>query len=316
MVPLVEKIGRKLHFKLENRNHNHLHEEAVLASLQAFRSEVSKSLNQLRSNAVTNPEILSLSWIHKSFELLRIINRAFAKLSVNIDYPLSKWEFSSVEGYLKYSLSLLEFLNSISSSVSHLGQSRVRLSYALSLLEKSSRLAAERLKAIQPEIHSKKSCRIEVFKEDGEERFGSCKEWAIHQALMVLSSTGFWVCGVALSGLGGDVNPYMEIRNSASEFSNSQLTSLDRSVCEEMAERRGELKEVREVNEAVTSLSAAIAGGEDGGADEQLKMRLEVFGKSLESVESEVNQLFSEVLAGRNQLVGGLSMTKSGAPFT
>ena len=50
-----------------------------------------------------------------------MINKAFAELAVDIDYPMNKWKVDSIEGYLNYTLSLLELLNSMSSSLSHPG---------------------------------------------------------------------------------------------------------------------------------------------------------------------------------------------------
>ncbi|KAK9283126.1 hypothetical protein L1049_011357 [Liquidambar formosana] len=98
---------------------------------------------------------MSLLRIRQCLDLLPVINKAFPKLVVDIDCPISKWEDASAEGYLKYSLNLLEFLNSISSSLSYLGQARLALSHALSLVENSPSLPTGRLKAIQPSGFSK-----------------------------------------------------------------------------------------------------------------------------------------------------------------
>lgn len=111
MVLLLERIS-KLYSKLENHHHHHAADprqsKALSASLEAFQSDVSGCLNRLRLNSKPGSELLSLTWVRQCFGLIPVINRAFAKLVVDIDYPISKWEIASVEEYLKYSLILLE----------------------------------------------------------------------------------------------------------------------------------------------------------------------------------------------------------------
>ncbi|KAH7570603.1 hypothetical protein ACOSP7_018881 [Xanthoceras sorbifolium] len=319
MVVLVGRLS-KIYFKLENHLHHHHHEaatEALLqASLEAFRSDVSVALNRLLlSNSKPGSELLSFAWIQLCFELLQVINKAFAKVVVDIDYPMSKWEASSsVEEYLNYSLCLMELLNSISSSMSHLRQARLSLSHALSLVENSPPMAIERLRAFPTKSNSscKEFKRPENNKEDGDggdRFFGSNKERAVNEALMEVKSIGFWACGVILAGLSGDAKAYVDMRNSGGGFSNSALSSLDSSICEMMLEKKGGvLKEVRELNDSANCLAAALETGESGNqkAAEELQRRLEAFEKVLDNMGSEVDHLFSKLLAGRNQLVDGI----------
>jgi hypothetical protein len=62
---------------------------------------------------------------------------------------MSKWKSRSVEEHLKHSLSLVDLLNSISSSLSHLGQVRLSLAHVLSLVKGSPSLAIEHIKTIK-----------------------------------------------------------------------------------------------------------------------------------------------------------------------
>ncbi|KAA8515623.1 hypothetical protein F0562_018766 [Nyssa sinensis] len=243
----------------------------------------------------------------KYSELLPMINRAFAKLVMEIDHPMSKWEIATIEEYFNYSLNLLELLNSISSSLSHLCQARLSLSHALSILETSSSLAIERLKPIHRENFRN---HFKEGKKETEERSCSGNESVIQQAVIVMRSIGFWVCGIVLSGLCSDVEPYMEMSKSAGEFVNSLLSSI---VCEEIVVKNGVLKEVEEINGAVAHLVAAAgaATGESGSnAAKELERRLEEIEKLLEVVGKDTNHLFSEVLAGRNELLDCLRQQK------
>lgn len=304
MVLLVAKIS-KLYSKLEN--HHHSQSEALSASLEGFQSDVSNCLNKFSSlGSKPGSEILSFPWIQQSFELISLINKAFAKLVVAIEYPASKWEAASVDAYLQYSLNLLELFNSISSSLSHLGQARLSLSHGVILEEKSPALALKTLKAIQPISFNKKLVREKV-----KEASCSGKEEVIHQAIMAMESLGYWVCGIVLSGLSGGEKPYSEMKKlGGGVLKFSSFTRLDASVCEVIVEKKGELKEVKEVNDAVACLVAAIANGKSSDEAKELRRRLEVFERQLEGFGKEVDHLFSEVLSGRNQLLNGFRQLK------
>ncbi|KAJ0039232.1 hypothetical protein Pint_23882 [Pistacia integerrima] len=308
MVLLVQRLS-KLYFKLENHLHHHHHEaEAFQASLQAFESHVSICLTQLSK---PGSEFLSLAWIQKCFQILPSVNKAFAKLVVDIDYPMSKWEENSVEEYLNYSLSLMELLNSISSSISHLGHARLALSHALDLVENSPSSAIERLKTIQMKgsSSSKDSFKETQNKEDGEESSNfSNKEKIVHLALTDIKSVGFWICGVILAGLSGDSEPYLEMIKRLGGLSSSALSDLDSSICE--AINKGVvLKEVKELNDSAARLAAAVEAGNSSDAVEELRRRLEVFEKLMDGLTKEVDHLFSKLLAGRNELLNGIRKT-------
>ncbi|XWS32492.1 hypothetical protein CRYUN_Cryun23aG0163100 [Craigia yunnanensis] len=309
MVLLVERLT-KLYTKLENHHHHHQLEADVLsASLQAFRSDVSNCLNQLLLNPKPGSEILSLSWIQQCFELLPLINRAFTKLVVDIDYSMSSWEVASLDEYLNYGLHLLELLNSVSSSLSHLAHARLSFAHALSLLENSPSWAIKHLKAIQPQSLSK-DFKGHVNKEDGEDKFSSCKERVVNQALMEIKNISFWVCGVVLASLSGEAKPYLEIKQLIARFNSALLIGVDSCISNVIVEKGDGLKEVKELNNAAASLASAIVSGKSSDAAKDLERRLAIFEKQLEALEKQVDNLFSEVLAGRNELLLGVRLRK------
>ena len=97
---VIERLchSLKLSSKLENHHHHHQpSDDALSASLQAFQSDISNSLNQLSSNLKPESEFLSLLWIHQCLELLPNINQAFAKLVMDINYPIRNWDGPSIE---------------------------------------------------------------------------------------------------------------------------------------------------------------------------------------------------------------------------
>ncbi|XP_057458174.1 UPF0496 protein 4-like [Lotus japonicus] len=335
MVLLVEKLS-KLYFKLENRHHHHHHhpqtDELLSSSLHAFQSHVSRFIGQLALDLKPGTDqTLSLTWFQRCFRLFPIINKAFAKLVVDIDYPMSRWENDSIEGYLSYTLSLLQLLNSISSSISHLGQSKLSLAHGLSLLEKSPSLARKHLSAYLnscsglpesillsqkqlggvafPRINSPTNVRVyRVSKhpvkagDDDKARILSGKERIVHEGIKEMKSVGFWVCGVVLSCLYGDARPYMELRKIAGGFESSSVATLDFKISEQLMEKMPMFGEIQELN----SFVAEVAASDEVKRHEEtteLQTKLHEFEKLLDGMSKEVDNLFADVMTQRSELI-------------
>ncbi|KAK4414505.1 hypothetical protein Salat_2863500 [Sesamum alatum] len=308
MVLLVEKLGRALKFPSSSRlEDHHLNSEALWASLSGFRSNVSGFINKILLKP-ENPgrKLLSLTGFKECFELIDVGNRAFAKLVVEIDYPMSRWGGRATDEYLKYTLSLLDLLNSINSSVSHLSQAKISVSHALSMIRDSP--TAKNLKKISGRS-SGKDFRFEGSVRIGE-RPGCEKELVVLQALMVSKKIAFLALGLVLSGCSGDAKPYMEVRKFTGGSDDSLIKVLDSRFCEEVAKIQGTLEEVEEVNSATERLSAASSAGRYGEAAEELKARLETLENSIQGIGKKANKLFSEVLAARNKLLDNIRLTK------
>lgn len=228
--------------------------------------------------------------------MLPVFNNAFAKLMVEIDYPVSKWEAGSIDEYFDYSINLLELLNSISSSLSHLNQDRVSLSHALRIMETSPDLAVERLREIKSHDSVKEFIRTEGDAGHGNGN-GNGKERIFHEAILILKTTGFWVCGVVLSGLKSDSKPIMEI------MVDSSLVALDSIFRKKMMEEGGLVKELERVNESVRLITSSGNGNGDSDVAKELKARLEVLGNGLKGLKEEEEGLFAEIMAARNEVL-------------
>ena len=302
MVLLVQKFA-KFYSKLDNHHHRDRHESEELSTyLEAFRSEISKLIAQLGSNLKPGSENLSLAWIENLFGLLPLVNKAFAKLVVDIDYPMSKWEADSSELYLSYSLILLEILNSISASISWLGKSRISLSHGLNLLENSSSLATKHLKEIPSGGFSINFSKELASENDDEARGFSGKERVIYEAVKELKKIGFWVSGILLSGLCSDSEAYKEMMKMAGGFDNSAVSILDSRISEKLSEKMPILEEVKEINDAVANILGASDPVKNEAAKE-LKTKLDGFEKLLEDLRKEVDDLFGKIMAHRNQSI-------------
>ncbi|XP_065871031.1 protein BPS1, chloroplastic-like [Euphorbia lathyris] len=282
----------KFYSKIDHHHHHH-RPEALPASLQAFRSDVSTCITQLICNLKPGFEI---SWIHQCFQLLPVANKAFAKLVVDIDYRMTNWQARSMEDYLNYTLDLLDLFNSITASISHLSHVRLSMLHALSLLQTSPCSAVEKMKAI-----AFNSPRKEIDRKQGEkERCCSDKESVIVQALIELRSIGLWVCRVVLAILSGDEEIYTQMRKSEGELSSPALVNLDLRVGEILLKKGCSLKEVKELKELSNACGEAI----------EIEMKLEEFEKQLNDIGKQVDRVFSQVLAGRNELLSGIRFRK------
>ncbi|KAG7036596.1 Protein BPS1, chloroplastic, partial [Cucurbita argyrosperma subsp. argyrosperma] len=301
-------LSSSLFSKLEDHHHHRHHEsEAALSlAIQGFLSAISISLSDLGfdSNKSTS-EIISFPWINRCFQLLRIQHRAFAKLIVEIDYPVRKHEASSGEGFFQYTLRLLELLNSISSCIADLSQARLRLSHALSLVESSPSSAIDRLKPIGTSSFKNSSIKGEIGEISVEVK-NSEKESVVNRALTIMKQIGSWVCGLVISGLSGEVEVFMEMRRSTGKLGVSALDRLDFTVHKAICESGARLKEVQEVNDAVELLAASMA---DRKRAEDLQKKLAVLEKETDDFKKEVDSLFSDVLEERTKLLDSLRRT-------
>ncbi|CAN0917264.1 UPF0496 protein 4 [Linum grandiflorum] len=307
---LIQKIN-KLYSKLEKQQQHHDPPLPLLrAALQSFRSKVS-SFVTTKLFLTPNPdaEILSLPWLHTCFQLLPIINQAFANLVIDLDYPMNKWEDKSVQEYLTHSLNLLAILNSISSSIASLGQSRLSLSHALSLVINGSPSSAvlHRLKTTTTATttqlaNSSRKAKDRQENGDGGVKNGSLceREVIIHEALMEMKSVGFWVSSTVLACLSGDSKAYLE--ESVRPVSIACLNGIDSIILKEKEMILA--KEVKDLNDSTARIAAEISSnrGVLGEAGE-MQRKLEVFEKLLDGLRMDVDRLFSEILATRNELL-------------
>lgn len=315
MVILLGHKFPKLYNKLENHNHHHNHHHhdhhheshELSASLKAFRAEVSNLINEIASDSKPGSEILSLFWIQKCLGILPLINKAFTKFTLEVDYPMSKWEVDSIEEYLNYSLCLLELFNSISSSLSHLEKAKLSLIHNLKLVfENSQALAASHhhLKAIQPSCLKTKFGE-ELCEKSHRVRFLKGKELIVNEAVNEMKIIGFWVCGILLSGLCSDVKPYIEVKKMVNGFDGSSIYTIDSKISEGLDEKKLILKEVKDVNDAVDYLLVSSDEVKNDAAKE-LEIKVNKFVEVFDGVKAEVDDLFSKVMALRTELIDQL----------
>ncbi|KAL7158041.1 hypothetical protein ABFS83_02G116400 [Erythranthe nasuta] len=301
MVLLLHKLALPLKFPS-----NHYRSSGdPSASLRNFRSRISGFINQTWSKP--EKHFLSRTGFDKCFELMHTTNRAFAKLVVEINHPVSRWSGKLTESYLSHTLNSLDILNAVSSSVSHLNQAKISISHAVSLIQNSSpppSSAASCLKKIAGE--NPYSCK--KFKSEGlsssssssirfQERpgFENDQESVVLQALVLCKKIVLMVLGAVLSGFCGDAKTYMEIRKLAGGYDDSLIKDLDFRLCQEIQGNIIVMEEVKEVNNAIEEFSVEV-----------LKIRLNELENLIESVEKQANRLFSEILAARNKLLDNL----------
>ncbi|CAK8534464.1 unnamed protein product [Lathyrus sativus] len=289
----------KLLFKKRNQHKCHPQPNEDLSSFHSFQSHVSKLISQLALEL--KPESnLSLSWFQRCFGLLPFINKAFAKLLVDNDYPITQWDVDSIEEYLNYTMSLLELLNSISSSLSHIGQATLSLAHGLNmtLAETEARMY---LKAIQPSGCYRTNFSRHLHTKDKKAKIFSGHKWIVDEGLKEMKSIGFWVCGVLLSCLYGDCKPYMELRKTAGGFENSLVGILDFKISEKLVKKKPSFCEIEEMNNGVALLVDGDEVRHDAAKD--LQGKLCELKKLFDDISQEVDHLFNDVMIQRTKLV-------------
>lgn len=270
---------------MENR-HQYNHREASLeTSLEAFHSTIKFPLFEYGSNSI------SLSWIQNCFDYLFHSKKAFELLVLEIDHPMSKWEIPLIEEYLNYSLRLLDLLNLVKSSIYHVCQTRI--SMTLSLIQRSDPCFIQRLRSIEF-----KSFEINLkLEDDVKERKLSGKDLVIHEALMEMEKNGGLVIGIILSSLSGEAKPYLELKKSEETPKNFE-GFIDKNVV------LNEFKDISEAKDCLISNMETKKIRDNGEEDvKKLEIKLEELQKQLDDIGNKADALFSETLAGRNEVL-------------
>ncbi|KAL6560514.1 hypothetical protein OROGR_004073 [Orobanche gracilis] len=294
MVLLPKKLSRSLKFHSKAGKKD---SEILLASLDDFRSKISNFLKELT--------LLKPGKAQSCFELIIFTHRAFMELENEIDYPMSQWGDNVTNMYLDYTLIFLEKLNLITSSLTHINQTKLSISNALHLIMRNMMTSAPTyLKKLQGNINPKVVGSSSSTGTEKKPSAGSVgKEGVILEALMVLRTIGFYALGSVLSGFWiEDANPCPEIGKAPGWFDDL----LKRSFLE--SENRGPMEKVKEVNRVVERLSEGMYKGKcDEAVCWELKGKLEVLGNCIQGIEKQVNNLFSEVLGSRRKLLDSIS---------
>ncbi|GAU38248.1 hypothetical protein TSUD_119280 [Trifolium subterraneum] len=223
---------------------------------------------------------------------------------------MSQWNVDSIEGYLNYTMNLLELLNSISSSLSHLGHARLSLTHGLNLLEKekSLSLARKHLKAIKLAGCFSTNFGKSFHTQDHKAKIFSGKELIVHEGVKEMKSIGFWVCGVLLSCLYGDFKSYMELRKIVGGFDDSLVATLDSKISDKLVKNKPIFSEIEEINDFVSHLVAGDEVRHD--AAKELQRKLCELEKLFGDISKEVDHLFDDVMSQRSKLMDGFRLKK------
>lgn len=112
----------------------------------------------------------------------------------------------------------------------------------------------------------------------------SQKERVLTEAVDELRSVGLRVCGIVLTGLASD----------ACGFADGGSVQL--------GEKLMVLKEVKEINDAVSDL-VGDDGVKDGDLVVELQKKVDLFQKGLDDLSKEVDEMFNKIMAQRNELI-------------
>ncbi|KAI9112321.1 hypothetical protein K1719_016844 [Acacia pycnantha] len=135
------------------------------------------------------------------------------------------------------------------------------------------------------------------------------KEMVVHEAVNELKRIGFWMCGIFLSGLCSYWKPYLEMRKIVAGFDDSSVFTLDFRISELILIRKMVvLKEIEEINGSVAKLLAAPNAGKLD-ASMELQKQFHELEKLMDDVSKEMDELFGNVMAQRNELIDCFRIT-------
>ncbi|CAN1346975.1 hypothetical protein LINPERPRIM_LOCUS40945 [Linum perenne] len=121
-----------------------------------------------------------------------------------------------------------------------------------------------------------------------------------------MKSVDFWVSSIVLACLSGDSKAYLELEESARRpGSMACLTGIDTIMWGFVKEKEIVAKEVEDLNDSAAKLAAEISSNRGGGVMEAVDMqrKLDVLDKLVDGLTKDVDRLFSDILATRNELL-------------
>ncbi|KAK9683028.1 hypothetical protein RND81_10G113600 [Saponaria officinalis] len=298
MVLLIKKLPNFPH-----KTKHHKLDQSKSIALQTFHSTTSENLHKLFSDHKNglNYASISLTWYIPCIKFIQGMNRAFAKFVKDLDYPLTKWKGNLGEDYFAYTLSMLDALNSISSSISHVGTCRLRLAHAITLISSNPASAIHQLKPIAVE-----KTKALDFKQVSEVKsLDGGKERVVLEAMMKMRSVVSSILKVLIRGLCGERDEEIGSINWG------EFEGFDFGFGGEMIV----VKEIKEVNEVVKKIEGCLVDGKKSKYEaeektEDLKRKLGELESLSEIVSKEIDCLFSEVLHRRNELINCFRLPK------
>ncbi|KAL4203591.1 hypothetical protein AMTRI_Chr01g128720 [Amborella trichopoda] len=94
--------------------------------LQAFESSISNGLDRLSPSSNAS-NIHSLAWLNNALDLLLTIHGGLKTLISEIDVPIKRWSSKTLDQYLNQTLEILDLLNSLSSRLSEIESSHLKI---------------------------------------------------------------------------------------------------------------------------------------------------------------------------------------------
>ncbi|KAE8667852.1 UPF0496 protein 4 [Hibiscus syriacus] len=108
----------------------------LLSLLNTFEATLSKRLEKLVPK--DKGDILSLSWMKLTMELLSEIHCDIMNLITELDLPVTDWDEKWMDVYLDISVKLLDISNAFTSELTRVNQGHLILQYVLHKLESDS----------------------------------------------------------------------------------------------------------------------------------------------------------------------------------
>uniref|UniRef100_A0A7N0T2U5 Uncharacterized protein n=1 Tax=Kalanchoe fedtschenkoi TaxID=63787 RepID=A0A7N0T2U5_KALFE len=297
----------------------------LLAILNSFEERLTLRLRKLKPT--NKDDILSLSWMKLSMELLCETHNDIKALISDLELPICDWESKWIDVYLNNSMTLLDICNTFTSEISRLNQGHLILQCALLKLGSASSVQFARSLSFLDQwkqLICSKNPKVEtctaimatlIETRDLPKVKNSAKGKVLMCAMYGLKTMTVSICSVFIAAFISSSSKLIDLQVPDTLAWAEAFTDLQTTVNREIRNQFSNgtltvLKELEAVDSVVKKLHPMIHQNEGLTKTESLqssisdlKTNSEEFSQGLDQLTKGVDSFFRVVLTGRNALL-------------
>ncbi|GMH17270.1 hypothetical protein Nepgr_019111 [Nepenthes gracilis] len=310
----------------------------LLSLLNRFEETLAGRLR--KHKPTSKDDILSLSWMKFSLQLLSETHKDIQSLIIELELPVCDWDEKWIHVYLDYSIKLLDICNAFISKLSQLNQGQLLLRFGLHKLDSCGSIELTKASSsfdswrqhIGLENLRIENCRpildnlVELL--NLPEVKNSPKGKVLMPALYGVRVETIFVCSVFTAAFTGSSSKLIDLHVPKTHQWADAYADLQTTVNEQirnLVPRRSNIlvKELEAVDASIMDLCPVLKDGLDSVEDEarrnsiaELRRRTETLSGELDLLAKEVDGFSKVVLDGRDALIFYLKrcINASGSP--
>ncbi|CAM8991112.1 unnamed protein product [Rhodiola kirilowii] len=304
----------------------------LLAILNSFEDKLTLRLRKLKPT--NKDDILSLSWMKLSMELLCETHNDIKSLIFDLELPVSDWESKWIDVYLSNSMTLLDICNAFTSEISRLNQGHLILQCALLKLgsESSEQFARslsfldqwkQLISSKNPKVENCTSIMATLIETLELPKVNSAKGKVLMSAMYGLKTMTIAICSVFAAAFMSSSNKLIDLHVPDTLAWAEAFIDLQTTVNTEIRNLFSNgtatvLKELEAVESVIKKLHPMIHHHGDLTNTESiqksisdLKTKSDEFTRGLDQLTKGVDRFFRAVLTGRDALLSNVKANSS-----